>query len=111
MRHLGVVVAVRSGKPGITFHKPETQGEVSDDSDDEVHAATAWKLGPARKCRSTLERFIRGWDALADTFRDAPASCSEWADKVQWISLLTISAKVVNARATCYLSLKIEGRI
>ena len=32
LRHLGVIVAVGAGKPGMQFHDRESQGEVSDDS-------------------------------------------------------------------------------
>ena len=51
MRHLGVLVVVRVGRPGVRFHCKETEGEVSDDSDDEVQcaSASAWKYGPVKR--------------------------------------------------------------
>jgi len=51
LRHLGVLVAVCAGRPGMRFHERETEGEVSDDSDDEVQCptASAWKYGPVKK--------------------------------------------------------------
>jgi hypothetical protein len=51
LRHLGVIVAVGAGKPGMQFHDRESQGEVSDDSDDEAQGAyaTAWKFGPVKR--------------------------------------------------------------
>ena len=36
MRHLGVIVGVRAGRPGMKFCKWETEDGVSDDSDNEV---------------------------------------------------------------------------
>ena len=48
LRQLGAVAAVRAGRPGTRFHCKETEGEVSDDSDDAVQcpSASAWKYGP-----------------------------------------------------------------
>ena len=92
LRHLGVIVAVRAGRPGMKFRKWETEDGVSDDSDNEVqgHDTTAWKFGPVKKSLTILERFIRGWDALVCTFRHAPRSCGDWADKVPMEYFLTV---------------------
>ena len=37
---------------------------------------------PVSRSQSILEHFIRGWAALADTFRVAPRNCRERADNV-----------------------------
>ena len=51
LRHLGVIVAARSAQCGMQFHDWSTEGEDSDDSDDESKCAgvTVWKFGPAKK--------------------------------------------------------------
>ena len=51
LRHLGVLAAVRSGRPGVRVHCKETEREVSTDSDDEVQCpnASAWKYGSVKR--------------------------------------------------------------
>ena len=42
LRRLGVLVVVRVGSPGMRFHRRETEGEVPDDSDNEVKCSSSF---------------------------------------------------------------------